>query len=66
VRGARGVADACPCANGCPSCIGAPDAPPAGADAVVIQLGIADAKEVVNAKQAVRAFLSAWAGALED
>jgi DEAD/DEAH box helicase domain-containing protein len=71
VRGARGVVDACTCANGCPSCIGAPDAPPAppgaapgqapaGADAVVYQ------PSMVNAKQAVRAFLSAWAGALEE
>jgi DEAD/DEAH box helicase domain-containing protein len=71
VRGARGVVDACPCANGCPSCIGAPDAPPsppgitpgptpAGADAVVVQ------PSMVNAKQAVRAFLSAWAGVLEE
>ena len=69
IRGARGVVDACPCADGCPSCIGAPDAPPApagavpgpaaGAEAVVIQASM------VNAKQSVRAFLSAWAAALE-
>ncbi len=69
IRGAQGVVDACPCADGCPSCIGAPDAPPApagavpgpaaGAEAVVIQASM------VNAKQSVRAFLSAWAAALE-
>ena len=69
-RGARGVVDACPCADGCPSCIGAPDAPPAPpgaapgpapaeADAVIVQ------PSMVNAKQAVRSFLSAWTGALE-
>ena len=69
IRGAQGVVDACPYADGCPSCIGAPDAPPApagavpgpaaGAEAVVIQASM------VNAKQSVRAFLSAWAAALE-
>ncbi len=70
VRGAQGVVEACPCADGCPSCIGAPDAPPApqnavpdrtpaGAETVVVQASM------VNAKQTVRAFLSAWAAALE-
>jgi DEAD/DEAH box helicase domain-containing protein len=48
-RGAREVVDACPCANGCPSCIGAPEE----------QVG------TVNPKAAVRSFLAAWTGALE-
>jgi DEAD/DEAH box helicase domain-containing protein len=47
-RGAREVVDACPCAEGCPSCIGAPEE----------QAG------TVKAKAAVKSFLAAWTGAM--
>ena len=49
-RGAREVVDNCPCASGCPSCIGAPE----------------EQQGTVNAKTAVRQFLAAWTGALEQ
>ena len=48
-RGAWEVVDRCPCSNGCPSCIGAPD----------VEQGS------VEAKSAVREFLAAWTASLE-
>jgi DEAD/DEAH box helicase domain-containing protein len=49
VRSAREVVERCPCARGCPSCIGAPD----------------EIQGTVDAKPSVRAFLAAWEGCLE-
>jgi len=52
VRGAQEAVERCECATGCPSCIGAPDdAPPSAAG--------------IDAKAAVRGFLSSWIGSLE-
>jgi len=58
-RGAREVVERCACERGCPSCIGAPDAPGASeGGATVVPAGI-------NAKAAVCAFLAAWTDAME-
>jgi DEAD/DEAH box helicase domain-containing protein len=59
VRGAREVVQNCPCENGCPSCIGAPDEQ--GAEANPPGTSV----RAVNAKRAVRGFLGAWIDALE-
>jgi DEAD/DEAH box helicase domain-containing protein len=56
-RGAREVVENCPCENGCPSCIGAPEMSPAVT---------ADEQGGVDAKRAVCGFLGAWIGALES
>jgi DEAD/DEAH box helicase domain-containing protein len=48
VQGAAEVVRACPCANGCPSCIGAPE----------------EVEGTVRAKEAVSSFLASWSGAL--
>ncbi len=49
VRGAQEVVDRCPCARGCPSCIGAPEDEPAASS---------------DPKAAVRSFLREWVSAL--
>ena len=57
--GAREVVERCACESGCPSCIGAPDAPGAiEGSASAVPAGI-------NAKAAVCAFLAAWTDAME-
>jgi DEAD/DEAH box helicase domain-containing protein len=64
LRGALELVSNCPCANGCPSCIGAPDAAvPAGAAPVDAPPDLASFAG--NAKKSVRDFLSAWVGSLE-
>ena len=71
-RGAREVVENCPCENGCPSCIGAPEMSPAvTADeqgGVEMSPTAQDTVPAVtaNAKRAVRGFLGAWIGALES
>jgi DEAD/DEAH box helicase domain-containing protein len=55
VAGAREVVENCPCTNGCPSCIGAPEVQAARLPG--------PGQGAVNAKAAVRAFLSAWSDA---
>jgi DEAD/DEAH box helicase domain-containing protein len=49
-RGAKEVVERCPCEHGCPSCIGAPDAEQGS----------------LEAKPAVRTFLTAWTSFMES
>jgi DEAD/DEAH box helicase domain-containing protein len=63
VRGAREVVENCPCENGCPSCIGAPDEQVAAANPPGTSAGGFGA---VNAKRAVRGFLGAWIDSLQS
>jgi DEAD/DEAH box helicase domain-containing protein len=70
IHGAQEVVDRCPCENGCPSCIGAPEVSLAARDtlpaAPAVPAASAGEPGSVNAKHSVRAFLGAWIESLES
>ncbi|HVO38258.1 MAG TPA: DEAD/DEAH box helicase [Spirochaetia bacterium] len=68
-RGAFEVIDRCPCSNGCPSCIGAPDAEQgsAGMTSGTPSAGMTSGTPSAgNAKSAVREFLAGWTASMGE